>query len=99
MAVVSAPCLEVFAEQPAEYQRALLPPGAAVVSIEASAVAGWEKYAHAWVGLTTFGLSAPAPDVYKALNITAEAVAAKGKALMAHYAGAAPAVPAVAPRF
>ena len=99
VAVVSAPCLEVFAEQPAEYQRSLLPPGASVVSIEASAVAGWEKYAHAWVGLQGFGLSAPGPDVYKALNITAEAVAAKGKALMAHYGNAAPAVPAVAPRF
>ncbi len=99
VAVVSAPCLEVFREQSAEYQRSLLPPGAPVVSIEASAVAGWERYAHAWVGLEGFGLSAPGADVYKALNITAEAVAAKGKALMAHYGNAAPAVPAVAPRF
>ena len=32
-----------------------------VLSIEASHVHGWEKYAHASIGMTYFGKSAPGP--------------------------------------
>lgn len=100
IAVASLPCLEVFEAQPLEYRARILPPGAAVVSIEASAVKGWERYAHAHVGLSTFGLSAPAPDVYRELGLTAEAVAAKAKAVLAHYKGGAiPPVLCVGPTF
>ena len=98
-AVASFPCLEVFEAQPLAYRAAVLPPGAAVVSIEASAVKGWERYAHAHVGLTTFGLSAPAADVYRDLGITAQAVADKAKAVLAHYKGALPPVTCVGPVF
>ena len=92
-AVVSVPCTTVFEAQSLEYRASVLPPGVPIVSIEASAIRGWERYAHAHVGLTTFGLSAPAADVYKRLGITAEAVASKGAALVRAFGTTAPAVP------
>lgn len=59
VAVASLPCLEVFEEQPEEYKASVLPPGVPVLTVEALAVRGWERYGHAWVGLTTFGHSGP----------------------------------------
>jgi transketolase len=97
--VASMPCLEVFEAQPLAHRASVLVPGAAIVSIEASAVKGWERYAHAHVGLRSFGLSAPAADVYRELGITAAAVVAKAKAVQAHYKGAAPPVACVGPEF
>jgi transketolase len=99
VAVASMPCLEVFEAQPLAYRTSILPPGVPVVSIEASSVRGWERYAHASVGLTTFGVSAPANDAYKALGITAEAVASKGAALLAHFGSSAPVLPVNSPVF
>ena len=85
--VSSLPCWEVFAQQPREYQLSVIPDGVPVLSIEASHVHGWEKFAHASIGMTYFGKSAPGPDVYKALGITAQAVADKGARMLAHFAG------------
>jgi len=56
---VSAPCLELFAQQALEYRRSLLE-GAPVLSVEAAVTAPWMQYAHAQMGIDTFGLSAPA---------------------------------------
>lgn len=99
VAVASMPCLEVFERQPLEYRKSIIPDGVPVVSMEASAVKGWERYAHAWVGLTTFGKSGPAGDVYKALAITPEAVASKVEKVIAHFGKAAPIVPVNGPTF
>jgi len=98
--VASLPCLEVFDRQPHDYRATVLPPGIPVVSIEAACIKGWEKYAHAWVGLTTFGISAPAPDVYKKLGITADAAVTKAVAVREYFSGKpVPAVPALSPFF
>ena len=84
-AVVSAPCLELFDMQPQEYRDAVL--GAAPrVAIEAALEYGWSKYtgdARNFVGMTGFGASAPAPELYQHFGITAEALAAKAKAILA----------------
>ena len=37
----------------------MFPAGPVVVSMEAGSVLGWERYAHASIGMTTFGASAP----------------------------------------
>jgi transketolase len=65
--VISAPCLELFAQQSLEYQKSLLMPGSPVMSIEASVVtSSWKKYAHAVYGIPDcFGMSAPADQIYK----------------------------------
>lgn len=56
--------------QPAEYKKTVIPDGIPVLSIEASHVHGWEKYAHASIGMTYFGKSAPGPvsTTYKHLD-------------------------------
>ncbi|KAI7882406.1 transketolase [Lichtheimia hyalospora FSU 10163] len=83
--VVSMPCSEIFDEQPAEYRKSVLPANLPAVSIESLGVYGWERYAHATVGMTSFGASGPAGQLYKKFGITAEDTAAKAKAVVAHY--------------
>ena len=76
VAVVSLPCWELFAEQPASYQAEVL--GAAPrVAVEAACGFGWEKFTGtdgAFIGMNSFGGSAPAGDLFKHFGITAEAV-------------------------
>ena len=75
-AVVSMTCWELFDRQPAEYRDRVL--GAAPrVAIEAAAPFGWHRWIGSdgvFVGMTTFGASAPAADLYKHFGITQEAV-------------------------
>ena len=76
--VVSMPSWELFEAQPQAYRDSVLPPDiSARVSIEAGSTFGWERYVGrdgARIGMTTFGASAPAADLYKHFGITAEAV-------------------------
>jgi len=82
--VVSAPCLEWFAETTAEYQESVLPSAIkARVSIEAGVTAGWREYvgdAGVSIGLNHFGASASAGILFKEFGFTAEAVVAAAKA-------------------
>ena len=77
--VVSMPCTEAFDRQDAAYRDFVLPPGQPRVAVEAGVTAGWYKYLGtgegAVVGIDRFGESAPGPDVFKYLDITAEHVA------------------------
>jgi transketolase len=83
--VVSMPSTNVFDRQDKAYQDAVLPPALPAVAVEAAHPDGWRKYVGrhgAVVGMTTFGESAPAKDLYKYFGITAEKVAAAVKALL-----------------
>ncbi|WP_245514899.1 transketolase [Jiella endophytica] len=76
VAVVSMPCWELFEEQDAAYRKSVL--GTAPrIAIEAAARLGWDRWigedGH-FIGMTSFGASAPAPEVYKHFGITADAV-------------------------
>ena len=54
------------------------------VAIEAGVTGLWRKYVGLdgkVVGIERFGLSAPAPDIFKALGITAEALVAAARSL------------------
>jgi transketolase len=72
--VVSMPSTSVFDDQPHRYQTSVLPPKVtARVAVEAASADFWYKYVgHEGriVGLTSYGESAPAEDVYQALGIT-----------------------------
>jgi transketolase len=80
--VVSAPCLDRFAEQDADYRDSVLPPDCrARVSVEAGATTGW----HRWIGdqgiaigMETFGASGPQPSLYEHFGFTPERVRAAG---------------------
>ena len=78
VAVVSLPCWELFSQQDDAYRAAVLG-GAPRVGIEAASPFGWDRWLGpdgVFIGMTTFGESAPFQDVYNDFGITAEAVAA-----------------------
>ncbi|WP_127902240.1 transketolase [Solirhodobacter olei] len=83
-AVVSAPSFDRFAAQPADYQ-AHVRGGAPRVGIEAAVRQGWELFLDrddAFIGMTGFGASGPAADLYRHCGITTEAVVAAARALL-----------------
>jgi transketolase len=85
-AVVSMPSFELFDARPVAEREAVLGSGAVRVAIEAGIGFGWERYigpGGGFVGMTGFGASAPAEDLYRHFGITAEAAAQKAKALLA----------------
>ncbi|MGH2839142.1 MAG: transketolase [Thermoleophilaceae bacterium] len=81
--VVSAPCLDRFAEQDQSYRDEVLPPACkARVSVEAAATFGWDRWvgeAGLAVGLDRFGASGPQKDLYEHFGFTPEAIADHGR--------------------
>ncbi|ACM03303.1 transketolase [Cereibacter sphaeroides] len=80
-AVVSAPCFELFAAQPADYRAKVLGQ-APRVGCEAALRQGWDLFLgpqDGFVGMTGFGASAPAPALYQHFNITAETIVSSAK--------------------
>ncbi|MFV0254100.1 MAG: transketolase [Beutenbergiaceae bacterium] len=78
--VVSAPCLEWFSEQDAEYRESVLPAAVrARVSVEAGIAMPWYRYlgdAGRAVSLEHFGASADAATLFREFGFTPEAVVA-----------------------
>jgi transketolase len=83
--VVSMPSFLRFDRQPAEYRESILPSACRKrVAVEAGVSGLWAKYVGLdgkVVGLDRFGLSAPAPVVYRELGVTTEAVVAAAQSL------------------
>ncbi len=83
--VVSAPCLEWFAEQDATYRENLLPKSALKVSIEAGVSQGWREYvgdSGVVISLDHFGASASAGKLFDEFGFTGEKVANRIKAAL-----------------
>ena len=89
--VVSMPCMELFAAQDEAYRKRVLPGGAVRVAVEAAVRQGWDQWLlgergreakAGFVGMDSFGASAPADQLYAHFGITAEAVAEKVKSLL-----------------
>jgi transketolase len=81
--VVSVPCFELFEAQDDAYRADILGAGTVRVAVEAAAKQGWERFIGedgAFVGMTGFGASAPANELYAHFGITAEAVADAARA-------------------
>ena len=81
--VVSIPCWELFEAAPADYQAAVIGETAVRVAVEAGVRMGWERFigeAGVFVGMTSFGASAPDRALYHHFGITPEGVAAAAKA-------------------
>jgi transketolase len=75
--VVSVPSLELLLEQPADKRHAIIGNAPVKVAVEAQVRFGWDGVIGpdgAFVGMHSFGHSAPAKDLYKHFGITAEAV-------------------------
>ena len=84
--VVSAPCLDAFAEQDDAYRDSVLPPDVrARVSVEAASPLGWSTWVGQdgdSIGMTTFGASAPQPALYEHFGFTPEKVAERARAVV-----------------
>jgi transketolase len=76
--VVSVPCFELFLALPAAERHEIIGSAPVNVAVEAAVRQGWDAIIGsdgAFVGMTTFGASAPYKELYKSFGITAEKVA------------------------
>jgi transketolase len=76
--VVSVPCFELLRERPPAERRKIVGTAKVNVAVEAAVRQGWDEIIGsdgAFVGMTTFGASAPYKDLYEHFGITPENVA------------------------
>ena len=80
--VVSAPCLEWFAEQDQSYKDSVLSPGVVKISIEVGIAQGWRELigdSGVAISLEHYGASADAKRLFKEFGFSVENVAAQVK--------------------
>ncbi len=80
--VVSMPCTELFDRQDIAYRESVLPTGLPRIAIEAAAADYWYKYVGLEgeiVGMTTFGESAPANQLFPHFGFTVDNIVAKAE--------------------
>jgi transketolase len=83
-AVVSMPSMERFAAQDAAYQGKVLG-STPIVAVEAGVRQGWDRWlkpGDRFIGMSTFGASGPAAQLYEHFGITAAKVAEAAKAMV-----------------
>lgn len=76
--VVSVPSFELLREQPAAKRQAIIGNAPVKIAVEAAVRQGWDEIIGSgglFVGMTSFGASAPYKELYKHFGITADAVA------------------------
>ena len=75
--LVSVPCLDLLLAQDAEYRQSLIGTAKSVVVVEAGIEMGWASVAgsdYSFIGMNSFGASAPAADLFQHFGITTQAV-------------------------
>ncbi len=81
--VVSMPCWELFEKQSQEYKDSVIPPGVkARVGIEAGVELGWNKWLgnnDIFVGMSSFGASAPGKVCFEKFGITVDNIVTAAK--------------------
>src|SRR5476651_584199 len=84
--VVSMPSWELFEKQDAAYKEKVFPKASRKrLAVEMASPMGWHKYITDegdMLGMTTFGESAPAEDLYKHFGFTVDNVVKRAKALL-----------------
>ncbi len=80
------PATSVFDRQPPAYRDSVLPPELPCVAVEAGSPDLWRKYvgrSGEVIGMTTFGESAPAGELFKHIGFTAGHVVEAVKTVLA----------------
>ena len=75
--LVSVPCLDILMQQDNAYLQSLLPDGAVAIAVEAGVRQGWSELIGRdglFIGMNSFGASAPAKKLYEEFGITADAI-------------------------
>jgi transketolase len=84
--VISMPSWELFEAQSHDYKESVLPPSVtARVGIEAGVRLGWDRYLgpkSEFIGMASFGVSAPANDAFEGFGLTVENVVNAAKRVM-----------------
>ncbi|MFZ1470197.1 MAG: transketolase [Paracoccaceae bacterium] len=89
--VVSMPSMELFAAQDQAWRKKVLPAGPVRIAIEAGVRQPWDRWLlgergreskAAFIGMSSFGASAPYDRLYKEFGITAEAAVAAAKSML-----------------
>ena len=83
--VVSIPCMELFMAQGEKYVRSVTGKDLPKIAIEAGIRQGWDALIGrqgGFIGMNSFGASAPGAALFKHFGITTEAVVAKAKELL-----------------
>jgi transketolase len=81
--VVSVPCWELFEAQSAQYQAKTIGEAKVRLAVEAGIRQGWDRFIGEdglFVGMSSFGASAPAEQLYPHFGITPQAIVEKVKA-------------------
>ncbi len=84
--VVSVPCFELFAEQSAEYKKAVIGDAPVKIAAEAAVRQGWDSFIGNdgdFIGMHSFGASGPAKDLFKHFGITVDAIVAAAEKKLA----------------
>ncbi|MBL8588085.1 MAG: transketolase, partial [Methylobacteriaceae bacterium] len=84
--VVSAPALSVFLARPAAERRAVIGEAPVKIAVEAAVRFGWDAVIGpegGFVGMTGYGASGPAADLYAHFGITVEAVVDLARSMVA----------------
>lgn len=85
VALVSMPCHELFLEQRAEVQAAVLG-DAPRIAVEAASGMSWDRFLRPgdrFIGMSGFGASGPAPELYSHFGITSGDIATAARAMIA----------------
>jgi transketolase len=75
--VVSVPCFELFQAQSAENRQQIIGDAPVRIGVEAAIKQGWEAIIGcegAFIGMDSFGASAPADQLFEHFGITTEAI-------------------------
>ena len=73
--VVSMPCMDLFAAESASYQDRTIDPKTVRIAVEAGVRQCWDRWIGrdgAFIGMNSFGASAPYETLYKNFGITAD---------------------------
>ena len=83
--VVSVPCMDLFLDQDEKYVRSVIGKDLPKIAIEAGIRQGWDGLIGrqgGFVGMNSFGASAPGSDLFTHFGITTDAVVAKAKEML-----------------
>ena len=75
--VISVPSFELFEQQSSEYKASVIGSAPIKIAVEAAVKHGWEQFIGengGFIGMNSFGASAPYKDLYNKFGITADAV-------------------------
>lgn len=83
--VVSVPCMDLFLEQDEMYIRSVIGKDLPKIAIEAGIRQGWDRLIGrngGFIGMKSFGASAPGADLFEHFGITTAAIIAQAKAML-----------------